>query len=114
MHLVIAIPTFNRCEKLKKNLEHFDKQQMPKNFKISVAISNSASTDHTEQFLNKLDMERSDFFIFNQQTNWTGGNYGFLEAILPEDADWIWYMGDDDYFPGTNSLIKMCEFLRKN
>jgi glycosyltransferase involved in cell wall biosynthesis len=111
MHLVIAIPTFNRCEKLKKNLECFDKQQTPKDVKISVAISNSASTDHTEQFLNKLDNERSNVFIFNQQTNWTGGNYGFLEAVLPHDADWIWYMGDDDHFPGTTSLLKMCEFL---
>ena len=114
MHLVIAIPTFNRCEKLKKNLDCFDKQKMPKDVKISVAISNSASKDHTEQFLNKLENERSNFFIFNQQTNWTGGNYGFLEAILPSDADWIWYMGDDDHFPSTNSLLKMCEFLSQN
>ena len=76
--------TFNRCEKLKKNLECFDKQQTPKdeNFRRD---SNSASR-HTEQFLNKLENERSNVFIFNQQTNWTGGNYGFLEAVLPDDA----------------------------
>ena len=53
---------FNRCEKLKKNLERFDKQQMPKDVKISIAISNSASTDHTEQFLNKLEKRGQTFF----------------------------------------------------
>ena len=37
-----------------------------------------------------------------------------LAAILPHDADWIWYMGDDDHFPGTNSLLKLCEFLRQH
>jgi glycosyltransferase involved in cell wall biosynthesis len=114
MKIVIAIPTFNRCQKLKRNIESIDKQIIPDGVELSLAISNSASTDSTQEFLGELSARRSNTFLFNQQTDWTGGNYGYLEGIIPEQADWVWYMGDDDYFPEETSLSSMCEFLKKN
>jgi glycosyltransferase involved in cell wall biosynthesis len=114
MKLVIAIPTFNRCEKLRRNIESIDRQIIPDGVELSLAISNSASTDSTQHFLRELSAHRSNICLFNQQTGWTGGNYGYLETIIPEQADWVWCMGDDDYFPEKNSLASMCEFLKKN
>jgi len=114
MKIVIAIPTFNRCEKLKRNIESIDKQIIPDGVELSLAISNSASTDNTQQFLTELSAHRDNTFLFNQQTEWTGGNYGYLESVIPEQTDWVWYMGDDDYFPEKTSIASMCEFLKKN
>ena len=114
MKIVIAIPTFNRCEKLKRSIESIDKQIIPNGVELSLAISNSASTDSTQKFLRELSAHRSNTFLFNQQTDWTGGNYGYLESIIPEQADWVWYMGDDDYFPENTSIASICEFLIKN
>ena len=76
MHLVIAIPTYNRCNYLKKNIQYFDQQIRPKKVRISLAISNSASVDDTEKYLEELKSKRKDVFTFNEQTGWNGGNYG--------------------------------------
>ena len=111
MHLTIAIPTFNRCEYLKKNIEYFDKLARPDDVRISLTISNSASVDSTSDFLQSLQTMRDDLYVFNQMTDWTGGNYGYLAATVPEDADWVWFMGDDDYILDPNALHTLCDFL---
>ncbi len=38
---------------------------------------------------------------------------GILEA-LPDDADWIWFMGDDDEFSSDKSISKVCNLLLQN
>ena len=113
MHLTIAIPTFNRCEYLKKNIDYFDKLLKPTDVRISLTISNSASVDGTADFLHCLQTRRSDLHIFNQKTDWTGGNYGYLADTVPEDVDWVWFMGDDDYIPDPKALLNLCNLLRE-
>ena len=49
--------------------------------------------------------------VFNKLTDWSGGNYGYLCQALPMDADWVWFMGDDDYLTDPSSLQKICEIL---
>ena len=80
MHLVIAIPTLNRCKYLKNNIHFFDQQRRPANIRVSLAISNSASVDETESFLGELQNSRTDLFLFNKQTGYNGSNYGEAEA----------------------------------
>ena len=111
MHLVVAIPTYNRCNYLRKNIQFFDQQKLPENAQISLAISNSASTDETEAFLRDFSSSRQDVSVFNRLTDWSGGNYGYLCEALPEDADWVWFMGDDDYLADPLALQKICEIL---
>ncbi len=113
MHLTIAIPTFNRCNYLKKNIEYFDKLLRPDDVRISLTISNSASVDNTSEFLQSLQTMRDDLNIFNRKTDWTGGNYGYLADTVPGDADWVWFMGDDDYIPDPNALHSLCNLLRE-
>ena len=59
MHLTIAIPTYNRCEYLKKNIESFDKVRRPNGIKLSLTISNSASEDSTEAYLEKISKRKT-------------------------------------------------------
>ena len=89
MHLTIAITTYNRCEYLKKNIESFDKVRRPNGIKLSLTISNSASEDSTEAYLEKISKERQDIFLFNKRMEWNGGNYGYLSNTIPDDADWV-------------------------
>ena len=111
MKIVIAIPTLNRCEKLKRNIDSIYKQVIPDGIQLKLAVSNSASTDNTAQFLRELSSHRLDTSIFNQQTGWTGGNYGYLAGIIPDDADWVWFMGDDDYLPTEDIIENVSKFL---
>ncbi|MDB4852053.1 glycosyltransferase [Alphaproteobacteria bacterium] len=111
MKIVIAIPTLNRCEKLKRNIDSIYEQVIPDGVELSLAVSNSASTDSTAKFLRELSSHRIDTSIFNQQTGWTGGNYGYLASIIPEDADWVWFMGDDDYLPTEDIIGNVSKFL---
>ena len=94
-----------------KKYSIFDQQKLPENAQISLAISNSASTDETEAFLKDFSSSRQDVSVFNKLTDWSGGNYGYLCEALPEDADWVWFMGDDDYLADPHALQKICEIL---
>ena len=60
---MIAIPTYNRCKYLKNNIHFFDQQRRPDNVRVSLAISNSASVDETEQYLSELQSSRKTFLI---------------------------------------------------
>ena len=114
MHLVIAIPTLNRRDYLERNIASIDKQEKSSDLKITIAISNSASEDSTEAYLNDLKKKREDISLFNQQTGWSGGNYGHLVSAIPESADWIWYMGDDDYLCDPKSIVNLYNVLMQN
>ena len=114
IHLAIAIPTLNRQQYLEKNISFIDKQILPEKIRLSICISNSASTDDTETYLSKLRDTRDDIFLFNEQTGWTGGNYGHLIMALPKNADWVWYMGDDDFLPDPKAVAKVCDVLEQN
>ena len=69
MHIVIAIPTFNRFEYLKKNISIILKQNLNSKIKLSICISNTASTDSTEEYLNSLYKDNKNIFIINKQIN---------------------------------------------
>ena len=30
---------------------------------------------------------------------------------MPEDVDWVWFMGDDDYIPDPKALLNLCNLL---
>ena len=89
MHLTIAIPTYNRCDYLKKNIEVFDSMRRPPGLNVSLSISNSASIDETENYLSGLEMKRNDLQLFNQVTDWNGGNFGYLSQTIPKNVDWV-------------------------
>ncbi len=114
MHLTIAIPTYNRCDYLKKNIEVFDSMRRPPGLNVSLSISNSASIDETENYLSGLEMKRNDLQLFNQVTDWNGGNFGYLSQTIPKNVDWVWFMGDDDFLFDESSIWQVWEVIKSN
>ena len=104
MHIAIAIPTLNRSEKLKKALDSIFCQKTSSDIRLSICVSNSASTDDTGMFLESIKSRRENIHLFNSNLDNTHQNYGCLAKIIPEDVDWVWFMGDDDYLTSNESV----------
>lgn len=112
MHIVVAIPTYNRCSYLKTNIEYFKKQVVSEGVRLSIAISNSASTDGTSDYLSEISSIMDDLSTYNELRDWNGYNYGCLLETIPDDADWVWLMGDDDYLTNPRSVDIVCDLIK--
>ena len=98
MKIAIAIPTFNRVEYLKKAVQSALEQVQDDGLELYIAISNIASTDGTGRYLDQLNAAHERVIVYNQpQDNRKHPNGYFLAGIIPDDIDWVWLMGDDDY-----------------
>ena len=98
MHITIAIPTFNRVEKLKRCVESISSQSHDDDIQLTIAISNTASVDDTHSYLSSLEELGDRFFITNEIGADTKRNLGSLAETIPSDSDWVWLMGDDYLF----------------
>ena len=107
--LTIAIPTFNRIEKLKRALDAISKLVVPRDLELCVAISNSHSEDKTDLFLSQLSLPNAALFLNNKGTvhlnNWTA-----LSKVVPVHSDFVWLHGDDDIIFDTETLLKLDSF----
>ena len=66
MHITIAIPTFNRFEQLKRCVQSIQSQSIDDEIRVSIAISNTASSDNTYAYLSTLKEAGGNFFITNE------------------------------------------------
>ena len=107
MHITIAIPSFNRAEYLKKNIAAIMKLNLTSNIKLSICVANSASTDDTRSYLDELAKKNQNVFIFNAQLNDENRNMGCLSSIIPDDVDWVWFLGDDDIIVDPDAILKI-------
>ena len=112
MHITIAIPTFNRVEKLKRCIESISSQLHDDDIQLSIAISNTASTDDTYSYLSSLEELGDRFFITNEMGVDTQRNLGSLAKTIPSHSDWVWLMGDDDYLFSPHSVSVVQEIIR--
>ena len=111
MHITIAIPTFNRVEKLKRCVESISSQSLDDDIKLSIAISNTASSDGTNSYLSALQESGDNFFITNEIGADTQCNLGSLANTIPPHSDWVWLMGDDDYLFSPHSISIVHEII---
>lgn len=112
MHITVAIPTFNRVEKLKKCVESISSQSIDDDIQLSITISNTASSDHTHAYLSTLEESGDRFFITNEIGADTQRNLGSLANTIPSQSDWVWLMGDDDYLSSPHSVSIVHEIIR--
>jgi FkbM family methyltransferase len=99
--LCIAIPTYNRCEELERALEDLlslirgEKNQN----KIEILISNNGSTDNTaeviDDFVNKFKALSVPVKKITNSLN-LGFDKNLLNCFLNCEADYVWYLSDDD------------------
>jgi len=111
MKLAIAIPTYNRVDKLKKNIESIDAQVVSTGVEVSLVVANTYSNDETQAYLETLKINRDNFFCYNQKESSKYCNLGKLAATIPTGVDWVWLMGDDDYLINEGSIQKVYETI---
>lgn len=112
-HIAVAIPTFNRLKYLKSNVNMVLKQQLEQDARLSLVISNSASSDGTEQYLDQLCSEHENVHCFNQKAETETENLKFLSQTVPDDVDWVWMMGDDDALTDESCIKTILDVIAK-
>lgn len=97
--LAVVIPTFNRVEKLQFALSKIESQVINSDVELHCVISNTASTDETYNFLSGLkSSEKVKYHILNKSDKNVYINWLRCVEFIPEEIDWVWFHGDDDYF----------------
>jgi glycosyltransferase involved in cell wall biosynthesis len=123
LNIAIVIPTYNRLDHLKKLIESIENQILPDDVKIFCIISNSCSTDGTAQYL--IDKERTQsqkgsikFIVQNPGAVLTyvlaKENLKKAVNLVPNQVEWTWMIGDDDYLTSNDVILKLATFLKNS
>lgn len=96
--LTIAIPTYNRVEKLRATLAHiaeFIEKSPLLRENVEIVVSDNGSTDDTPTVLSTFDSGNVLYRWYRQEKNLgLDGNMRFLYQC--SEAEYIWYFSDDD------------------
>ena len=116
---MIAIPTYNRLEKLKILLKSLEAQIADDSFTCTLVISNSESTDGTFEFIEKLEpfgaiREIIKYNKYKLQHEPRPDNWGNLFRTIPNSDGWVWLLGDDDYLVSPNCLKHLAQIIKSN
>lgn len=93
MLLSILLPTYNRKNQIKRQIEYFINEKFYTYSNVEIIVSNNCSDDGTNLVLN--DYKYDNLRIFSQNSN-IGSNNNFLFLINKSRAKFIWIVGDDD------------------
>jgi len=115
--LMLAIPTYNRLEKLKILLKSLEAQLADDSFTCTLVISNSESTDGTFEFIERLEPFGAcrEIIKHNKRANPNEprpDNWNNLFRTIPPDGGWVWLMGDDDYLVSPSCLKGLAAIIK--
>ncbi|WP_257265041.1 glycosyltransferase family 2 protein [Endozoicomonas sp. ONNA2] len=112
--LDILIPTYNRIDFLKKNInllkEYLDDENV--NHSVNIIISNNCSTDSTKAILEQVLQDCRSFKVYNQSEN-IGLENNALFCLKKSTADYVMYLGDDDYLT-KDYILKVLDKIKAN
>jgi glycosyltransferase involved in cell wall biosynthesis len=111
LKIAIAIPTYNRLEKLKVALHHIETQELDDRFELFCVISNIASQDGTTEFLGQLSHSKVKYVIHNTPEDYIYTNWRRCAEAVPDDIDWVWFHGDDDYIISPVAIKELVTLL---
>lgn len=107
MKLSILIPTYNRCNDLRKNLEllctYIRDNQLES--EVRICVSDNASTDNTESLLHTFLSQGVCVEYYRNKTN-IGYSKNVLSILSQAKTEWVMLLGDDDYLESW--YIKEC------
>jgi glycosyltransferase involved in cell wall biosynthesis len=112
--IAIAIPTFNRLNKLRFCLSNIEEQVIDDRFEVYCVISDQESTDGTTEFLNNLNSTKIKYVINTKRvvsTNFSSNNRR-VANLIPQEIDWVWFHGDDDYLTSQTVLKELVDFIQ--
>ena len=111
LRIAIAIPTYNRLDRLVVALAHVESQAMDERVDLCCVISNIASNDGTTEFLAQLDSSRVRYIIHNQPEDNVNLNWRRCVEAIPADVDWVWFHGDDDFITIPEAVGGVAEII---
>ncbi len=94
MKLCVAIPTYNRKERLERTLGYLE-NQTTKDF--LVVISDNHSEYEVEEVLNAVSDEFKERISIYRNTFNIGMSGNIASLFDKASADWCWFFADDDY-----------------
>lgn len=106
----LCIPTYNRCEILKMNLENLIEKISGYNIKIY--ISDNHSSDETEQMVAEMRENKYSGIVYSKNEQNLGPDINVEIAAKMAVENYIWIMGDDDTIRGD--IAALIELLEKN
>jgi len=93
--LAIAIPTYNRAEKVKAQLQFLLKECEIFTDKIDIYVFDNCSTDNTTEVIQEVKNHESSFQYHRNSTN-LGLVGNCLHIINTIQNEYVWLVGDDD------------------
>lgn len=104
--LTIAIPTFNRLEKLKKCLQRVLEEISNK--QVELLVSDNASIDGTQEFMHSMCEIYPTISYYRNNSN-VGADRNFLNCFNKATGEYILILSDDDILlPGAvNSILEV-------
>jgi glycosyltransferase involved in cell wall biosynthesis len=112
LRIAIAIPTYNRVEKLKFAFSKIEEQIIDEDVEIICVICSTASTDGTNDYLSKLKSNKVSLVVHSSLENSIFINWAKCFETVPKDVDWVWLHGDDDFLFENQSVNKICQLIK--
>jgi len=112
LRIAIAIPTYNRVDKLKFAFSKIEEQIVDRDVEIICVICNTASTDGTHDYLSTLTSKKVSVVIHSSLENSIFINWAKCFETVPKDVDWIWLHGDDDFLFENQSVNKISQLIK--
>ncbi len=112
MNIAAVIVTYNRKDKLLKNIKCLLSQTRELN---KIYIIDNASTDNTEEVIIPLaeQYENIEYIRLEENLGGSGGFSAGIKLAFDNNHDYIWGM-DDDAFPEYNALEKLININIEN
>ncbi|MCX7712686.1 MAG: glycosyltransferase family 2 protein [Chthoniobacterales bacterium] len=109
-NLSICIPTYNRCNELKRLLDWIE-LYAPK--EVTVVVRDNASSDNTWEVIQEWKIKTKHRAIINRNPENYGIDYNIIAVIQDSPTEYCWWMGDDDLFE-PDVIRKVQKFLKND
>lgn len=113
MKIGVVLVTFNRIEKLKVALQHYNEQSLKPEY---IIVVDNCSDDGTKEFLENWEKEEASYekevITLDRNTGGAGGFYAGMERAVKKDTEWIW-LSDDDAYPRKNAFCEISDYYEK-
>jgi len=113
--LSICIPTYSRSAYLKKCLESIFSQldeSVELNSTVEVVISDNASTDNTQEIIERYVQNGSKITYTRNEEN-IGFDLNVLNVVTHATGEYCWYLGDYDMIV-AGGIRLMCDKLKSD
>jgi len=112
--LSFNIPTYNRCQELRKNLGIIVSQIREENLirDVEINVSDNGSTDNTAEVIKEISSKNKDIIIkYHRIENNMGPDVNFINAMKMALGEYSILYGDDDYLVegGLNKIFSLID-----